>query len=253
MQSGKWSIRDVVVVAVVLCALWIFLGPIFLASYRPRSASKSTCQSNLKQCAQALKMYCDDYNGQLPSSRLVNRAKRWNTRDYLTFGTTLGEFPPGGRRQTIWQALYDNMRNKDIMWCPSDETDKTDPKARTSYWYKLANDKAWFGIGCEKPCRSYGDYCYESDQLAFYEHVGWHFGDQTGLHNDLQINASYMDTHVETITLKNATSGDPINCAANSNGEPMYYNCAVEPKHGYVKTQTGPAILTDPTKCYDNL
>jgi hypothetical protein len=252
MQSGKCSILSIVFVIIIIFFVAAILFPVFTKPYPyPR---KSICQSNLKQCAQALKMYTDDYDGKLPSSRLVSGAKRWNTRDYLTFGTTLGKYPPEGRRQTWSQVLYDNMRNKDIMWCTSDGTDKTDPDAQTSYWYKLANDKAWYGIGCDAPRQKMGDYGYESDQLAFYEHAGWHFGDTSGrLKNGLQINASFLDTHVETILLTNATSGDPINCAANSNGEPMYYNCSVEPKHGYVKTQTGPANLTDPAQCYDKL
>lgn len=252
MQSGKCSILGIVLVIIILFFVAAILLPVIAPTGRT-PVRKSTCLNNLKQCAQALKMYSDDYGGQLPSSYLVSRSKRWNAPDYLAFSTKLGKCPPAARAQTIWQILYFNMRNKDIVFCPSDTVDKTDPAARTSYWYKLANDKAWYGIGCDAPRRSIRDYGYESDQIAFYERMGWHFNDTTGIHNGVQFNASFMDTHVETITIKNATSGDPKNCAANSNGEPMYYNCGVEPKHGYPKTQTGPATLTDPTRCYDNL
>ena len=98
-----------------------------------------------------------------------------------------------------------------------------------------------------------GDYAFEADQIAFYEHLGWHWGDTGGLKNGVQINASFIDTHVETIWISNATSGDPINCAANSDGEPMYYNTGVDPKTGVAKKQAGPATLTDPTRCCDQL
>ena len=144
------------------------------------------------------------------------------------------------------------MKSKDIAFCPSDSVDKTNPNAHTSYYLKLANDKAWYGVGCPKPRRHLADFGYESDQIAFYEHSGWHFGDSSGrLGNRTKINVSYMDTHVEIIEVCNATSGDPINCAVNSDGEPMYYNTSVDNK-GNTKTPDGPAKLTDPTCCYDS-
>jgi len=67
------------------------------------------------------------------------------------------------------------------------------------------------------------------------------------------ITASFVDTHVETIVIKNGTSGDPINCVASSDGEPMYYNTAVDSKTGQPKKDTGPAHHIDPTRCYDQL
>jgi len=251
MQSGKCSILSLVVVAGIVVVVAIILFPIF-ASTRERPG-KSKCLNNLKGCALALKLYADDYNGMLPSSYMVSRSKQWNPIDSYAFVSRPGKLPPdeGARLHTWSQVLYSNMRSKDIMWCPSDPADKTDPDAQTSYWYKIANDKAWYGIGCPKPRRNMNDYAWESDQIAFYERLGWHFGDQTGLHNNGQINAAFMDTHVETITITNATSGDPTNCAANSDGEPMYYNTSVDGKK--TKTQTGPATLTDPANCYDTL
>jgi competence protein ComGC len=252
MQRGKSFVLNLILIMVIVVALTLILFPMLARTHC--SARKSCCQSNLKSIAQALKMYADDYNGQLPSSCLVSQAEQWNKRDFMTFATKLGKVPPESRtrKQTWSQVLYDNLRNK-VLFCPSDPVEQADPNAQTSYWYKLANDKAWYGIGCPKPRRHLDDYGYESDQIAFYEHLGWHFGDTTGLHNNVQINASYMDTHVETIVLTNATSGDPLNCAANSNGEPMYYNTITNETTRSPKTHPGPAQLTDPTQCYDNL
>ena len=251
MQSGKCSILSVILAAFILGMVAIMLA----AMMPPHEvARKVTCQNNLKQCIQALKMYSDDYDGQLPSSYLVNRSKQWNPIDSYAFISRPGKLPPGPkqRRHTWSQILYDNIKNKDVMWCPSDKVDKTDPDAQTSYWYKLANDKAWYGVGCAKPRRSMNDYVFESDQLAFYERLGWHFGDEKGLRNNVQINAAFMDTHVETILIRNATSGDPMNCAANADGEPMYYNQYNGPQ-GETKLDTGPAKHTDPAIYSDKL
>ena len=139
-----------------------------------------------------------------------------------------------------------------MMFCTSDTVDRTDPYSHTSYWYKLANDKAWYGVGCKVQRRTMNDYAFEADQIAFYERLGWHFGDTSGLRNGVQINASFIDTHVETLVIQNATSGDPVNCAANSDGEPMYYNTDVNQRNDTAQKQAGPATLTDPTRCYDS-
>ena len=241
-MHGKCSIGFLVVVLLIFLAVGVIFFPIFA---RPHcdGGGKSTCQNNLKQCVQALKMYCDDYNGRLPSSYLAGHSKTWNTPDSVSFTSRAGTLPPANARATWPQILYDNMKAKDVMFCPSDPVDKTHSSALTSYWYKLAIDKAWYGVGCAKPRQSMNDYAFESDQVAFYEHLGWHFDDMKGLRNGSQINASFMDTHVETIVVPNATSGDPINCAANSDGEPMYYNY----RDGAKTADPGPAKHTDPT------
>lgn len=253
-MQGKCSIPFMIIVSVIFLVVAAILFPCFAP--RCNGARKAFCLNNLKHCAQALKMYADDYNGQLPSSYLVSHSKTWDRADYRIFGQTLGKFPPDEKtRRVTWsQILYDHMKRPEIMFCPSDTVDKSDPLSHTSYWYKLANDKAWYGKGCRAPRRSRVDYAFEADQMAFYEHCGWHFGDNSGrLTNGLQINNVYMDTHVETIMIQNATSGDPINCAANSDGEPMYYNTGVDSKTGIAKKHAGPATLTDPTWCYDSL
>lgn len=254
MQGDKSWILTVILVFLVIFVVAALLFPVLLKA--TDHARPNNCQSNLKQCAQALKMYSDDYNGQMPSSFLVSRSKYWSRRDAATFVSKLGSPypPPAGGKRTWSQVLYDNMRNKDIMFCPSDETDHTAaPNVRTSYWYKLAMDRAWYGVGCDAPRRSMGDYAYESDQIAFYERMGWHFNDTKGLHNGVRINASFVDTHVETIVVPNATSGDPINCAANTDGEPMYYNLYNDPTTGETRCDTGPAKHTDPTIYSDKL
>lgn len=241
LVSFIWAFAVVLVVATAGCGTLSRMGS---------QANKAKCLNNLKQLSQALKMYADDYDGVMPSSMQVRHSKTWSKSDSLTFCSTLGKFPPaGGVKRVTWpQIFYDYMKSPDIVFCPSDTVDGKDPQARPSYWYKLANDKAWYGVGCPKPRRKMGDYGYESDQVAFYEHLGWHVNDTSGLNNGVQINASYVDTHVETIVIRSATSGDPVDCAVNSDGEPMYYN--TDGSTGNV--DTGPARHTDPTRYYDS-
>ncbi len=166
------------------------------------TADRSACLNNLKQCAQALKMYADDYDGALPSSYLVGHAPHWNRPDYLKFATLAGKKPDDKSPRRTWsQVLYDNMRSKDIVFCPADPVDRSSPNAQASYWYKLANDKAWYGVGCPQPRRKMGDYGYESDQIAFYEHQPFHYGGAGGLRDGARINAAFVDTHVELIAV----------------------------------------------------
>ena len=121
-----------------------------------------------------------------------------------------------------------------------------------SYWWKLAVDKAWYGEGCKKPCRREKDYTYTADQIILYEHRSFHVNGQPALWNQVQINVVYIDCHAKTIALKNATSGDPANCAANSDGEPMYFNYNYAADKGLPDDKT-PAKWVDPAVYGDRL
>jgi prepilin-type processing-associated H-X9-DG protein len=154
----------------------------------------------------------------------VSHSRHWRKSDFLTFATVRGQLPPSGRFVTLMQVLYPHMKIKDIIFCPSDPTDQKNPKSTASYWWKVAIDKAWYGVDCPKECRKESDFGYNADQIAFYERNGWHVDQASGLRNGTRINVAYLDTHVRMVILRNATSGDPINCAANTNGEPMYFN-----------------------------
>ncbi len=260
MQSGKWSVGSVLAVVLIVVAVGMFAFPY---GYRPRNgARRSTCQSNLKQCAQALKMYCDDFNGMMPSSYLINRSNRWNRQDCIKFCTQLCSGPgsnyPGTNRVTWSQVLYDDMRNKGIMWCPSDPVDREGRHPTVSYWFKPAMDRAWYG--CPKPKRKMADCGYESEQIAFFEHRGWHYQDQGGLrapHGGIpvEINASFVDTHVEKITIPGSGPPNYVTSPAGITGpySPFYYNCYVDPKTKAEKVfEKGPLPISTTTgKCID--
>lgn len=258
--SGKGlAIAGIVTSCVSIAVMMLFMLPaiLFPVFARAREAArKATCMNNMKQMAQALKMYSDDYDGTLPSS-VLNKT----TGDFVGYGTKLcvnGQWPPRGGKDTWPQILYDNMRNKDIMWCPSDKTDH-DPASNpeVSYWYKYALDRAWRDLDKRK----IADLGYESDQLVFFEHKGWHFGDETGLKQGLTINASYADTHVETITLPSQAppESSPIVSGADSTQpyEPFYFNVITDQAGNPTDAPSGPldpdatGKWYDPSVCYD--
>lgn len=242
-RGSAWVNAIIVIVMVLVVVAVIF--PVIQKGHTPNR--RYTCHSNLHELGIALTTYCGDYDGALPSSAVVSGSKRWNKADFLKFGTRVGHLPTasGAKRQTYAEVLYDYVKAKDIFFCASDPANRKDPNAPCSYYWKLAIDKAWYGEGCKKPHRLMEeDFPYSADQIVLYERQGFHTGD-TALKNGVQINVAFLDSHVKTITLKNTTSGDPTNCAANSDGEPMYFNYNCEANKG-LPDDSAPAKWTDP-------
>jgi prepilin-type N-terminal cleavage/methylation domain-containing protein len=271
-KTNGFTLIELLVVIAIISILAAMLFPVFA---RAREAGRRTqCQSNLRQCVQALRMYCDDFDDTLPSSAVKSGATSppyTTPASYQVFGCQLCEgtsanFPGTGLRVTWPQMLYDCMRNRDIVWCPSDSMDHnaispggTGPIV--SYWYKYALDCAWGSVLLNK--RKMSDCGYESDQIAFYEYKGWHYQDQGGLKapsgsNVVDINASFMDTHVEKVSLPSSAPPDYVNTPAGATGpyEPFLYNCYVNMATGVETVATG-AINTsggagvDPSCSYD--
>ncbi len=219
-KGGSFGILELLVVMVLILVIAAVVFPMFVR--HGERVRPSTCQVNLKECALALQLYTHDYDGHLPSSALVNGSEKWNRDDFVTFATRTGNLPAKGKQKTWVQLLYSHMKNKDIMFCPSDTSDRTKPDVQTSYWYKVAVDRAWYGDRCKKPCRKATDFIYDADQIVFYERKGWHFGDTRGLKNGVQIKVVYLDTHMRTIALVNSTE-DYTN-SPTAPGEPRYFN-----------------------------
>jgi len=245
-RNGSTWVNALVVVAVlgVTAALVV---PAFFPRDRG-GLHVSPCKTNLHELGIALLTYCGDYDGTLPSSAVVSGSKRWNRADFLKFATRTGHIPlppAHGKRETYPEVFYDYIMNNDIPFCPQDAVDRQDPNAPCSYWWKVAVDKAWYGEGCKKPCRREKDYTYTADQIILYEHRAFHVDGQPAMWNRVRLNVVYMDSHVQSIELKNATSGDPANCAANSDGEPMYFNYNYAADKGLPDDKT-PAKWVDP-------
>ncbi|MCE5314064.1 MAG: prepilin-type N-terminal cleavage/methylation domain-containing protein [Armatimonadota bacterium] len=241
-KKSGFTLIELLVVIAIIAILAAILFPVFA---RAREAARKTnCQNNIKNCATALTLYWNDYDGTLPSSAIyasnntayTNATTEPTVNYYKYFATCLGVVPPERIATTpayigTWpQVLYGHMKNKNIMFCPSDSannnpSDTDAPTTNISYWFKYAADYAWVN-GNKKE----GNFSYSSDQIIFYEHKGWHFGaDELG--DEVQINVAFMDTHVRTITLKNSASkgtSTAWNASTINPGEPNYYNANLD-------------------------
>ena len=237
-KKSGFTLIELLVVIAIIAILAAILFPVFARARE--AARKANCQNNIKECAVALQLYWNDYDGTLPSSYLSRAATDGvtisnyanNYAQMKRFCCQTGILPrPAtipGNGWTWCQTLYDHMKNKDIMFCPSDSADKNSDTAECSYWYKYAADRAWSDTNDMK--QKEGDFQYNSDQICFFEHKGWHFGDTTGIKDGVQINAAFMDSHVEPIVIKQGppSSGTPIVSAPDYSPsqcyEPFYYN-----------------------------
>lgn len=222
---GGLTVLEIIVILVVLVILAAVLLPVFART--GGGARKSTCQSNLKECAIALQTYWNDYDGHLPSSAVVRGSKKWNRRDFVEFASRPVAFPFESARQTGWAGvLYNYYKSKDIMFCPLDPTDRGDPNTQVSYYWKAAIDKAWYGVGCKKPCRRESDFGYNADQIVLYERAGFHCGAPEGLRNGVMVNVAYLDSHVRSIAITNSlpANGRQWVTSPTAPGEPAYFN-----------------------------
>ena len=252
-KQGNTTLNIILsVVAVVMLAAILF--PVVFPPHRGRGR-RSSCQHNMKECVIALHIYTTEYDGYLPSSASVSGSEEWKKEDFLLFATKRGKLPaPSGAHPRTWpQLITKYLKYNDTMFCPSDPADTQSPDAQVSYWWKLAIDKAWYGEDCSKAYRKLDDITYNADCIILYEHEGWHFGSDEGLKNGVQINCAFFDSHVKTLTITNATSGDPINCAANSDGSPMYFNFDNQRRRGSDNPprESVPATYVDPGRYSD--
>lgn len=234
-KKSGFTLIELLVVIAIIAILAAILFPVFARARE--AARKSNCQNNLKSCAVALQLYYGDYDSTLPSSyAAMSETTRptsatdsgWSTNKDTagkTFMTKRGVLPPvEGTTYSVltWpQMLYGHMKNKDILFCPSDSNTANDSDPEISYWYKTAADRAWWN-GNKKE----GNFGYNADQMIFYEHKAWHFGGNI-CRDEEQINVAFMDSHVKTITLKNSrssTTTSDTSDAVTFNGEPCYYN-----------------------------
>ena len=251
---GSSTVLNVIIILFMIFVLLVIMAPVFLR-HDCGSARKMTCQMNLKECAIALQQYWNDYDGHLPSSNLVRHSKKWNRGNFETFATKQGTLPPeSSKHPRTWaQVLYNHLgKNKDIMFCPSDDCEHGDPNSTVSYWWKLAVDKAWYGEGCGKPCRAETDFAYNADQIILYEKAGFHDGCPDKIGNDIQINVVYLDSHVKNVTIKQGSS-KPIAPSAVTVGEPMYWNYDNEPKNGVPTVIKPSTAAIDPRRYSDKL
>jgi prepilin-type processing-associated H-X9-DG protein len=242
IEVNRRSLSNAGIILLLVVATVALFYPAFLQTDR---TYKPSCQRNLKELGLVLIMYSRDNDGVLPSSAVVG-SKSWNPKSYLRFATERGTVPvPEGIRADTWpMLLYPFMKNKDIVWCPNDPNDPNadpgfwrntfgskpaiTPNTKVSYWYKAAIDRGWFGgtdaNGHRWACRKESDFDLPADQIVFYEHASWHWGQaEAGLSNGVSLNCAFMDGHVQAKRLSDAGNAvgksDPL-----APGEPGWFN-----------------------------
>jgi prepilin-type N-terminal cleavage/methylation domain-containing protein/prepilin-type processing-associated H-X9-DG protein len=258
-KKSGFTLIELLVVIAIIAILAAILFPVFARARE--AARKSSCQNNMKELGLSLIMYHNDYDSTLPSSYLFNHSggntPAWSAGDFQAFAMYKGTLPPDPA-QVIgfsWpMLLYPFMKNKDIIWCPSDPGDRSQAISRVSYYYKAAMDLAWFGgpNANGTPARKEGDFDLPADQVCFWEHNSWHWGEsQMGAQNGRKLNMTFVDGHVQAKNIAGSTYTAaeviPNPLPAAGTGEPAYYNA-------YGGTGAAPAsTYWDPKAGYDNL
>lgn len=266
-KKDGFTLIELLVVIAIIAILAAILFPVFARARE--AARKSSCQSNLKELALAAQMYWNDYDAMLPSSALrlttIPANATWNAANSTPFCTNRGPspIPPTGVApgDVTWVTLlWPHMKNKDIVWCPSDSDKTTDPTAANttmvSYIWKTAIDAAWFcadtlGGNTANKVRKEGEYEFVSDQILLYEKRGWHWGDAAkGFAETVSLNAAFLDGHVRNVRLANApTTAAEIKTIPPPQGEPAFFNYDGLNSNSF----KGPQKFINPMIYYDNL
>ncbi len=243
------SIAIAGIVALVLAVVVPFLG---LISTSPREGRKIL--TNMHMLLLALQVYSQDHDGYLPSSAIVSHSRHWKRADFRQFSTRLVSTRSGhGHSSPSWfGTLFPEYIKSERFAIVRDHYDKPPaPNAMADFWWKCAIDKAWYGDGCPKPYRRIADYPRQRNTIIlYYRRASTVYGaDDQDLRNGTRALVGCLDGCASSVTLRNATSGSPINCAANSNGEPMYFNYDNKTK----SLCKGPASFVDPGRYSDRL
>ena len=244
-RSG-FTLIELLVVIAIIAILAAILFPVFARARE--AARKASCMNNMKELGTAIHLYYGDNDSSLPSSVLMQYPPpaTWSDTNCVNFAKLRGTLPPPvAVTWASWpMVLYPFMKNADIIWCPSDPNKgDTNYLARVSYYWKAAADYAWFG-NANVVARKEGGFDFPSEQIIFFEHNGWHWGDTAkGLSNNVSINVTFLDTHVRPVRIINSTypnpqtaTPEPLPAAGGGTGEPAWYN--------YDTTKTGAACYS---------
>lgn len=183
-RNGGFTLIELLVVIAIIAILAAILFPVFARARE--SARQSNCQSNLKQMAQALLMYVDDYDGKFPPSKIC-----WGSDSYAV---------SQGWGHTIQWYIKPYIKSEEVLRCKSDKgipgwVAKSvfyyacDPGYRCSY--------SWVGeLGY---CKSLAKLKKPAETPMVFEPYWWHRQITTQAHMEHRM-VAYVDSHVEFVT-----------------------------------------------------
>lgn len=240
-RKSGFTLIELLVVIAIIAILAAILFPVFARARE--TARKSNCTNNLRNCATAIQVYWNDFDATLPGPNDANAT--------VVFCTGEGSMalPPTGAQASWAQKIYDYLKSRDILFCPSDSNTST-----LSYWWKTAAAQAfWTQSTTQLPAKKESDFGYHSDQIILYERAGFHSGSGS-LEANVQINVVYLDTHVKNVTLSAQDRNSKITAASQitTAGQPMYYNYNYQGAGAYANPRIN-NNLTDPRLYGDKL
>lgn len=217
-----FTLIELLVVIAIIAILAAILFPVFARARE--QARKSTCTNNIKECGLAVQMYWNDYDGTLPSSANAG-GTAGNAQQFICGTAGANVYPPPANVSLSWaQKVYEHVKSRDILYCPSDSA--KDTAGPLSYFWKSAALDAWFAAN---PARKESDFAFNADQVILYEHAGFH-NSEAGAGKGSQINVCFMDDHVKSVTLPDiavntgCAAPNDTDPATGRSGEPMYYD-----------------------------
>ncbi len=158
MRRG-FTLIELLVVIAIIAILAAILFPVFARARE--KARQATCQSNLKQLALGVLMYCQDYDERGPTGSSVNRMNSWAGGPVFQGGCSGGAncgLQTYYRSDASYTYLHQNfgeqidpyVKNRQIFYCPNFQNVAQWPSI--SYWVcttqkNAGNGQSWLYAG----------------------------------------------------------------------------------------------------------
>jgi len=194
-----FTLIELLVVIAIIAILAAILFPVFARARE--KARQTSCLSNVKQIALAIRMYVQDYDERFPSARSVPGCP------YPDYGASIPAMLLVERQLQGWPSLMiPYVKNQQIFWCPSDSNESTAPTATLSYFWRHCIDAHGIINGGPKDSA----FTRPAQQIIVHERFDWHL-DRLGFWNASpgirQVNCAFVDGHAKAY--RNFTNRGP--------------------------------------------